>query len=94
MDERKIRIAYLDSMMVVAIIAVIWIRLSGQNWYSIMGIYLVHPLIIELLNKVGINTLCCHSIISIPVGIMVIFGIALSLAIVLKRIQFIGGYLG
>lgn len=59
---------------------------------SSLGIYLVHPALLEIMNKYGIvKSICaCYPIVSIPLLSICIFAFSFLLTIIIKRIPFIG----
>ena len=57
------------------------------------GIYLVHILIIELLDtKIGLNTLSCNALLSVPGISVLVFGCSLLVSFLITKIPFIHKY--
>lgn len=57
------------------------------------GIYLVHPMIIEVLDHYGFNSLSFTSVLSVPVITLIVWLISLIISAVLNRIPIINKYI-
>lgn len=57
------------------------------------GVYLVHILVLNELKTMGIHTLMCSSIFSIPLLIVLVYGLSLSISFCLKHLKGISKYL-
>ena len=52
------------------------------------GVYLVHPMVIELLQHFGIDTFSCNAFFSVPLLALLVFAVSLAISAVLNRIPF------
>ncbi len=67
----------------------IWSLLSGLT----LGIYLLHPMILEVAEKLGLLALPISAAILIPVGVLAVVLVAGIVIWILKKIPFIGKWL-
>ena len=57
------------------------------------GIYLVHVFVIDRLKSIGLHTMMCPAILSVPVMIVLVFMISLVISYLLNHIRFLAKYL-
>lgn len=83
----------------------VFVFFRGRNWHSrwwnermralsryTFGIYLVHPLILNGLEDLGLNNLSFHPLVSIPVIASLIFALSLGISWLLHRIPVLNRY--
>ena len=56
------------------------------------GVYLVHPMVIELLQHYGIDTLSCNVFLSVPLLAVFVFAVSTAISALLNRIPIINKY--
>lgn len=59
-------------------------RLSKYSF----GVYLVHPMVIELLQHFGIDTFSCNAFFSVPLLAVIVFAVSLAISAALNRLPF------
>ncbi len=57
-----------------------------------LGVYLVHIFVIDLLKKIGIHTLMMNAFISVPLLIIVVYGISFMISYVWKHVPLVDKY--
>ncbi|HKM03795.1 MAG TPA: acyltransferase family protein [Lachnospiraceae bacterium] len=57
------------------------------------GIYLIHPLILRFLDKMGVHTLFLSPLVSIPILVAVVFVLSAIPVFIIQKIPYIGKYL-
>ncbi|WP_026665757.1 acyltransferase [Butyrivibrio sp. FC2001] len=55
-----------------------------------LGIYLIHPLLLNVFGAVGFDSMMCNSLIAIPVVSLVAFGLSVIVVAIIKKIPFVG----
>ena len=58
-----------------------------------LGVYILHPAVLILASHLGLNTLFAPQLISVPLGIAVVYLISLGLTLILKKVPGIRGLL-
>ena len=62
--------------------------LRKMSKYS-FGVYLVHPMVIELLQHFGIDTFSCNAFFSVPLLAVLVFAVSTLISALLNAIPFI-----
>lgn len=68
------------------------VTLGKLSKYS-FGIYLVHPMIIELLQHFGIDTFSCNAFFSVPLLAILVFAVSAALSALLNHIPIVKKYI-
>lgn len=69
----------------------------GERAYTLLrklskysfGVYLVHPMVIELLQHFGIDTFSCNAFFSVPLLAVFVFAVSTAISALLSAIPFV-----
>ena len=72
----------------------------GERAYAILrklskysfGVYLVHPMVIELLQHFGIDTFSCNAFFSVPLLAVFVFAVSTAISALLSRVPIVNKY--
>ena len=72
----------------------------GERAYAILrklskysfGVYLVHPMVIELLQHFGIDTFSCNAFFSVPLLAVFVFAVSTAISVLLSRVPIVNKY--
>ena len=72
----------------------------GERAYAILrklskysfGVYLVHPMVIELLQHFGIDTFSCNAFFSVPLLAVFVFTVSTAISVLLSRVPIVNKY--
>ena len=72
----------------------------GERAYAILrklskysfGVYLVHPMVIELLQHFGIDTFFCNAFFSVPLLAVFVFAVSTAISALLSRVPIVNKY--
>jgi surface polysaccharide O-acyltransferase-like enzyme len=70
----------------------------GQKWLTVLsgstfGVYLVHPILIEAIRMIGLDTVTFNPYLSVPVITILVFLSSLLVSLILNQIPFVKKYL-
>lgn len=100
LDNLRILATFAVIFLHVAAVIVISSPIGSQNWwianiYDSMvrwltfGIYLIHPMILDSLNLIGISSVSFNPIISVPILSIAVFSISIFMAYLISKCPYI-----